>query len=48
MVKSRDEIEIENVLSPGRTARVDRVKYTAMREALLGVLPVTQPGLTVA
>ncbi|WP_437509219.1 DUF6958 family protein [Sorangium sp. So ce1099] len=48
MVKSLDKIEIENVLSPGRTARVDRAKYTAMREALLGVLPVTQPGLTVA
>jgi len=43
-----DKIEIENFTSPGRTYRVDRVKYEAMRDALLAVLPETEPGLTVA
>ncbi|OCP09202.1 MULTISPECIES: hypothetical protein [unclassified Ensifer] len=45
---SADKIEIENVVSPGHTYRVDRVKYEAMREALLAVLPLAAPGLTVA
>ncbi len=48
MPKPEAKLEIENVLSPGRTVRVDRAKYIAMRDALLGVLPATQPGLTVA
>jgi hypothetical protein len=43
-----DKIEIENVNTPGRTERVDRAKYMAMREALLAVLPGAAPGLTVA
>ena len=43
-----DRIEIENFTSPGRTHRVDRSKYEAMRDALLAVLPDTEPGLTVA
>ncbi|MGO1072894.1 DUF6958 family protein [Lysobacter sp. CA199] len=42
------KIEIENVNSPGRTERVDRAKYTAMRDALLAVLPAQAPGLKVA
>ena len=42
------KIEIENVVSPGRTYRVDRAKYMAMREALMSVLPLEPPGLTVA
>ena len=42
-----DKIEIENVASPGRTTRVDRAKFEAMREALLAVLPDTPPGLKV-
>ena len=32
-----DKIEIENVNTPGRTERVDRAKYIAMRDALLNV-----------
>jgi hypothetical protein len=48
MGTSPDKVEIENVMSPGNTYRVDRAKYAAMREALLKVLPVTQPGITVA
>ena len=42
-----DQIEIENVNTPGRTTRVDRAKYSAMRNALLAVLPNAAPGLTV-
>jgi hypothetical protein len=42
-----DKIEIENFTSPGRTERVNRAKYEAMRDALLAVLPDAAPGLTV-
>jgi hypothetical protein len=42
-----DKIEIENVTSSGRTERVNRAKYVAMRDALLAVLPDTAPGLKV-
>ena len=41
-----DKIEIENVNTPGRTTRVDRAKYQAMRDALLRVLPGSEPGST--
>ena len=41
------KIEIQNVNSPGRTERVDRAKYEAMRDALLAVLPDAVPGLKV-
>jgi hypothetical protein len=43
-----EKIAIENVVSPGRTYRVDRAKYEAMRAALLAVLPAGLPGLTPA
>lgn len=42
-----DKIEIENVNKPGRSERVDRAKYQAMRKALLAALPDEAPGLTV-
>jgi hypothetical protein len=48
MVKQEEKLEIENVASPGKTYRVDRAKYDAMRAALLRVLPAKEPGLTVA
>lgn len=48
MASAADKIEIENIVSPGHTYRVDRTKYEAMREALLAVLPSAAPGLTVA
>ena len=48
MSKPGEKIEIESITSPGRTERVDRAKYSAMREALLLVLPGTKPGVTVA
>jgi hypothetical protein len=43
-----DKIEIENFTSPGHITRVDRAKYTAMRDALLKALPEGAPGVTVA
>jgi hypothetical protein len=48
MSDTDDKIVLENVVSPGHTYRVDRAKYTAMRDALLAVLPAQPPGLTVA
>ena len=42
------KIEIENVLRPGRTTRVDADKYDAMKRAFVSVLPATSPGLTAA
>lgn len=48
MSDSDDKIEIESITSPGRTERVNRAKYMAMREALLPVLPTDAPGVTVA
>jgi hypothetical protein len=47
-VSDQDEkIEIESVTSPGRTVHVNRAKYTAMRDALLPILPGELPGMTV-
>lgn len=43
-----DRIEVENPNTPGRTERLDRKKYEAMRDALLPVLPDNPPGLKVA
>ncbi|WVT72221.1 hypothetical protein QM996_11855 [Sinorhizobium chiapasense] len=48
MASAAEKIEIENIVSPDHKYRVDRVKYEAMREALLTVLPPAAPGLTVA
>jgi len=42
-----DKIEIGNINTPGRTHKVDRAKYLAMREALLAILPSKPPGITV-
>jgi hypothetical protein len=46
--KTALKVEIENVLSPGRTVRVDAAKYAAMKRAMLASLPPSSPGLTVA
>lgn len=48
MSATNDQIEIENVNFPGKTERVDRAKYEAMRVALLSVLTKDIPGLTAA
>ncbi len=42
-----ERIEIENVIQPGKTYRVDAAKFGAMKEAMLAVLPAEAPGLTV-
>lgn len=41
-------ITVENVNVPGYTTRLDATMYTAMRRALLEVLPSQPPGLTQA
>jgi len=41
-----EKIEIENVNTPGKTSRVDKTKYEAMKATMLEVLPSTPPGLT--
>ena len=48
MPETKGKIEIENFTSPGRVTRVDKVKYAAMRIALMKVLPRKSPGVTVA
>ena len=44
---SADKIDVENPSTPGKTTHVDRAKYTAMRTALLAVLPDQPPGMAV-
>lgn len=41
------KVEVRNVNTPGRTTRLDRAKYEAMRTALLSVLPAEAPGMKV-
>ena len=48
MASRTDKVEIANLISPGHIQRVDRAKYEAMRDALLAVLPMGPPGVTVA
>ena len=43
-----DKIAIQSITTPGLIQNVDRAKYTAMRKALLSVLPAQAPGMTVA
>jgi hypothetical protein len=44
--RSEDKIAVENVNVPGRTTRVNAAKYLAMKDAMLRVLPDSDPGLT--
>jgi hypothetical protein len=48
MSADSEKIEIENFTTPGKTYRVDRIKFEAMRRALLLILPQSAPGLSVA
>ncbi len=48
MSDADEKIEIESVTSPPHAQRVDKVKFTAVRDALLPVLPTEAPGMTVA
>lgn len=43
-----DKVEVLNPNSPGRSTRVDRAKYEAMRTAVLASAPDASPGCTVA
>ena len=43
-----ERVVVENINTPGRTTRVNAVKYQAMRRAMLEVLPFEAPGLTQA
>jgi hypothetical protein len=43
-----DKITVENVNHPGKTHRVDRIKYEAARKTMLALLPKAEPGLTQA
>lgn len=48
MSRNGDRVEMLNVNSPGHVVRVERVKYEAVREAMLTVVPADAPGLTAA
>ncbi len=41
-----DTIEIENINTPGKTTRVGRAKFEAMRKALLNTIATESPGMT--
>jgi hypothetical protein len=45
---SRPRVTVHNILSPHHVMQVDAIKYAAMRQALLKVLPRKAPGLTAA
>jgi hypothetical protein len=48
MANTAEKVEIQNIMTPGRTERVDKAKYEAMRKAFLAVLPDEAPGLAFA
>ncbi|MEM8542346.1 MAG: hypothetical protein AAGF25_15435 [Pseudomonadota bacterium] len=47
-MSSDEKIVVENVNTPGRTHRVNKAKYMAMKDVLLPVLPTEPPGIKVA
>ncbi|UOA33811.1 hypothetical protein DSM110093_03646 (plasmid) [Sulfitobacter sp. DSM 110093] len=48
MSDADQKIEIESITSPHHVRRVDKVKFTAICDALLPVLPTEAPGMSVA
>ena len=42
------QIDIENVGQPGKTYRVDAVKFAEIKRVVLAILPKSAPGLTPA
>ena len=46
MSGNNEKVEVENVNHPGTTSRVNADKYHAMRAAMLGVMPDSEPGVT--
>ena len=45
---SKEQITVRNPNHPGKTERVDAIKYRAMEAAMLAVIPAEAPGLTIA
>ncbi len=45
---SEDMITVQNPKTPGKTNRVNALKYTAVRDAMLRVITKDAPGLTFA
>lgn len=45
---SGEKVSVENINTPGKTSRVDKAKYDAMKAAMMAILPVGAPGLTAA
>jgi hypothetical protein len=41
-----EKIAVESPLHPGKSTNVDKIKYEAMRAAMLATLPGARPGLT--
>ncbi|MGE4594371.1 MAG: hypothetical protein AAEF23_02500 [Gammaproteobacteria bacterium] len=41
-----DKVVVENINVPGCTSQVSKIKYSAMKEALLAVLPIDISGIT--
>lgn len=41
-----EKIAVENVNVPGQISNVDKIKYLAVKQALLEALPANAPGLT--
>ena len=44
---ANDKIDIENIIQPGKTYRVDATKFAAMKAAVLAVLPDAAPGMSI-
>ena len=43
-----EKIEVLNVNHPGKSNRVDGVKYEAMKKAILATMPAGEPGVKIA
>ncbi|MGD8967950.1 MAG: hypothetical protein PVI07_10625 [Anaerolineae bacterium] len=48
MSATDDRVTVENVNLPGKTSRVNAAKYSAIKQAMLQVLPHGEPGLNQA
>ncbi|WP_417248245.1 DUF6958 family protein [Celeribacter sp.] len=43
-----EKIAVQNINTPDKTTNVDAAKYTAMKDAMLAVIPTGDAGLTAA
>ena len=46
MRSKNKKVAIENINLPGKSTNVDAIKYEAMKEAFLAILPKSAPGFT--